>query len=90
MLPDQSEHPFQISQISPDGATLMCSVNVPPDVNILAYIDEVGRVEGKVVAKVDGGITVEFKNNDSRRARLEQKLKWLSENDRDTGEPAPS
>lgn len=83
MLPDQSEHPFQISQISPDGATFICSAEVPADVDILAYIDEIGRVEGTVKSQIDGGITVEFKNNDTRRARIEQKLKWLSENDRE-------
>lgn len=61
----------------------MCSANVPADTNILAYIDEVGRVEGIVTSQVEGGVTVDFKNNETRRARLEQKLTWLSQNDRE-------
>ena len=84
MLPDQTEHPFQISQISTDGATILTQVSVPKNVNIVAYIDEIGRVEAKVIAEFDGGFALEFIANDSRRARLEQKLKWLTENDKET------
>jgi len=84
MLPDQTEHPFQISQISPDGATILTQVTAPAGVKIVAYIDEIGRVEANVIAEFDGGIALEFINNDSRRSRLETKLKWLSENDKES------
>ena len=83
MLPDQTEHPFQISQISLDGATIHTQVTAPVGIKIVAYIDEIGRVEAKVIAEFDGGIALEFIANGSRRARLEKKLKWLSENDKD-------
>lgn len=83
MLPDQSEHPFQISQISTEGATVLCQVTAPTGVKIVAYIDEIGRVEANVIAEFDGGIALEFIANESRRSRLQQKLKWLSENDKD-------
>jgi len=84
MLPDQSEHPFQISQISTDGATILTQAEVPNGVTIVAYIDEIGRVEAKVIAKFDGGIALEFIANETRRTRFEQKLKWISENDKDS------
>ena len=84
MLPDHSEHPFQISQISPDGATILTQVSVPVGIRIVAYIDEIGRVEANVIAEFDGGIALEFINNKSRRSRLESKLKWLAENDKET------
>ena len=83
MLPDQSEHPFQISQISTDGATILTQVTAPVGIKIVAYIDEIGRVEANVIAEFDGGIALEFILNESRRTRLEQKLKWLSENDKE-------
>ena len=83
MLPDQSEHPFQISQISPDGATILTQVTAPKGIKIVAYIDEIGRVEANVIAEFDGGIALAFIANESRRSRLENKLKWLSENDKD-------
>ena len=83
MLPDQSEHPFQISQISPDGATILTRATAPTGIKIVAYIDEIGRVEANVIAQFDGGIALEFITNDARRSRLEEKLKWLSENDKD-------
>lgn len=47
MLPDQTEHPFQISQISTDGATILTQVAAPVGIKIVAYIDEIGRVEAK-------------------------------------------
>ena len=82
MLPDQSEHPFQVSQISVDGATLLTQVSVPNDIMVVAYIDELGRVEGKVIAQFDGGIALQFVSNESRRKRLEDKLSYLGDNDR--------
>ncbi len=82
MLPDQSEHPFQISQISADGATILIQVSVPNDIKLVAYIDEIGRVEGKVIAQFEGGIALQFIANDSRRKRLEEKLAYLGDNDR--------
>ncbi len=84
MLPDQSEHPFQISQISVDGATLLTQVSVPNDIKVVAYIDEIGRVEGRVIAQFNGGIALEFITNESRRKRLEDKLAYLGDNDRKT------
>jgi len=83
MLPDQTEHPFQISQISTEGATILTQVTAPAGIKIVAYIDEIGRVEANVIAEFDGGIGLEFIANESRRSRLEQKLKWLSEHDKD-------
>jgi len=83
MLPDHSEYPFQISQISPDGATILTDAKAPEGDRIVAYIDEIGRVEANVMAVFDGGIGLEFIVNPSRRARLEQKLQWLSDNDKD-------
>ena len=80
MLPDHSEKPFQVSQISPDGATLKTDANVPVGVKIVAYIDKIGRMEGNVIAHFDGGIAIEFILTGNRRERIEQKLKWLSEN----------
>lgn len=83
MLPDQTEHPFQISQISTDGATILTQVAAPVGIKIVAYIDEIGRVEANVIAEFDGGVALEFIANESRRSRLEQKLKWLTENDKE-------
>ena len=83
MLPDQSEFPFQISQVSPDGATVLTQAPAPEGVKIVAYIDEIGRVEANVIAVFDEGIALEFITTPSRRSRMEQKLQWLSENDKD-------
>ena len=81
MLPDQSEHPFQISQISPDGATMLTSTTVAEGVEIVAYIDEIGRVEARIIAVFDGGLAVQFLMTGSRRQRIAEKLEWLSDSD---------
>jgi len=86
MLPDQSEHPFQISQISPDGATVLTQATAPNGIKIVAYIDEIGRVEANIIAQFEGGVALEFIASDTRRDRLENKLKWLSENDKNAAD----
>lgn len=83
MMPDRSEHPFQISQISPDGATVLTQAQAPTGVKVVAYIDEIGRTEATVIAQFDGGIALEFISTQARRDKMATKLKWLAENDKE-------
>jgi len=79
MLPDMSEHPCQVTHIDADGAVFATSSVPPADTRLVAYIDEVGRVEATAGERVDGGFKVSFVLNASRRERLELRLKWLEE-----------
>jgi hypothetical protein len=76
MLADMTEHPCRVADLSIDGVTFLTDVDVEPLSQLVAYIQDVGRVEGKVVGAVPGGIRVSFQLSSTRRQRLESRLKW--------------
>jgi hypothetical protein len=80
MLPDMSEHPCQVAQLSPDGAVFMTSSVPPPGLSIVAYINEIGRVEATTGDATEGGFQVVFLNTGARRERIEERIKWLNDN----------
>ncbi len=79
MLPDMSEHPCQVTHIALESAVFATSSVPPAGTTLVAYIDEIGRVEAVAGEPVDGGFKAEFVLNASRRERLELRLKWLED-----------
>jgi hypothetical protein len=77
MLPDMSEHACQVVGINLDGATFLTTLQVPPGLAIVAYLEEVGRIEATTSHSVDGGFAVTFNLTGARRDRFETRLKWL-------------
>ena len=77
MLPDQSEHPCQVQGISIDGAVFTTAQIPPPGLSIVAYLEEVGRVEATTAEPVEGGLRVTFALTGARRERFESRLRWL-------------
>jgi hypothetical protein len=77
MLPDMSEHACQVNGISLDGATFITSQPVPPGLSLVAYLEEVGRIEATSAEAIDGGFRVTFALTGARRDRFETRLKWL-------------
>lgn len=77
MLPDMSEHACQVSNISLDGATFITGIPVPPGLAIVAYLEEVGRVEATSAHAAAGGFQVTFNLTGARRDRFETRLKWM-------------
>ena len=76
MLADMTEHPCRVTDLSIDGVTFLTEVQVGPLSQLVAYIQDVGRVEGRVIGAVPGGIRVAFQLSSTRRQRLESRLKW--------------
>jgi len=79
MLPDQSEHPCQVQDITLDGATFLTSHVPPSGLSIVAYLEEVGRVEATTANPVEDGFRVVFALTGARRDRFEARLRWLIE-----------
>ena len=77
MLPDMSEHPCQIGSLSLSKASLLTNLEVPVGVQIVAYIEDVGRIEGNISKHIPGGFELGFELNDTRRERFKARLKWL-------------
>jgi hypothetical protein len=79
MLPDLSEHPCQVSQLTADGALFGASFQPPLGLTIIAYIDGIGRVEGRCERPAGNGFEVAFLHVGPGRTRFEKRLKWLND-----------
>jgi hypothetical protein len=82
MLPDMSEHPCQVHGIDLDGASFITSTVPEPGLTIVAYLEEVGRVEATSAEPIEGGFRVTFALTGARRDRFETRLRWLADKQR--------
>ena len=78
MLQDRSEHACQILDMSPATATLFTEARAGDGERIVAYIDHIGRVEGHVVRRFDGGFAVDLNTSPRKREKLAAQLVWLA------------
>ena len=78
MLPDMSEYPCQVSNLTIDGAIFLTNDIPEPGLQIVAYLDEIGRVEGLSGEPTTGGFTVNFTHTGTRRERFATRLGWLN------------
>ncbi len=79
MLPDMSEHACQVTDLISTGATFLTQ-DVPANgLAIVAYLEEVGRVEAISGLPVQGGFSVFFSLTGSRLERLQQRIQWLQQ-----------
>lgn len=74
MLPDMSEYPCQVSELTVNGAVFAAKTVPEKDIQIVAYIDEVGRVEGLSGDPVQGGFRVVFSHSGQRKERFASRL----------------
>jgi len=81
MLPDMSEHPCQVSSINANGATLLTEHTVEPGTAVIAYLEDIGRVDGTLEAATKGGFYIAFNLTGRRRERMERRLKWFEKSD---------
>ena len=77
MLPDASEHPCQVTQLTPEGAVFLTGIHAPRGLGIVAYIDEIGRLEAVAGEAVEGGFAVTFQISGPRRERIESRIRVL-------------
>ena len=77
MLADQSEYPCRVVQITPDHADLTSSAEVEEGAQIVAYIDEIGRVEGTAINVGEESFRLQFKLTPLKRERIFKRLEWL-------------
>ncbi len=78
MLENRREFPCQIINMSPGGAAVVAPVNVAVGERVIAYIDHIGRIEGKVVRLMDGGFAMTINATPRKRDKLANQLTWLA------------
>ncbi len=81
MLPDMSEHACQVVDVTPEGATFLTADVPTMGQNIVAYVEEIGRLEAVSGANLPGGFRVDFTMQGSRLNRLQQRIRFLQERD---------
>lgn len=78
MLPNRSEYPCQVVDMSPGGAALMTPVSGEVGERIVAYLDHVGRIEGEITRVFEGGFAMSVNATARKRDKLAAQLTWLA------------
>lgn len=77
MLPDTSEHACQVVNLDMEGATFISADVPPPGTILVAYLEDLGRVELSAGVAVPDGFEVRYAVNGARLERLKQRIQWL-------------
>ena len=78
MFPDQRECPCQLTEISPGDAVFISPFCGNTDERVIAYIDEIGRLEGVIVEAVENGFRMSILASQRKRDKLADVLTWLA------------
>ncbi len=78
MLEDHREFTCQVIDMSPGGAALVVPVVGRVGERVVAYIDHIGRIEGRLVRLIDGGFAMSFSTTPRKRDKLAAQLTWLA------------
>ena len=78
MLEDRREFACQIVDMSPGGAAVMIPAVARLGERVIAYMDHVGRIEGRVVRLLDGGFAMSLTMSERKRDKLANQLTWLA------------
>jgi hypothetical protein len=77
MREDKHEYPCQVTNMSAGGMAILAPVTCEPGERIVAYLDNLGRIEGVVVRPIEGGFAVRILASLYKRERIANLLTWL-------------
>ena len=78
MRADHSEHDCIVDSMSPFDAILSCDARPEAGERIVAYVDYIGRIEGKVTEVGIRSFTISLNATDRKRDKLSAQLTWLA------------
>jgi hypothetical protein len=78
MLADRREYPCQVIDMSPGGMALAAPVLGAPGERVIAYVDHLGRLEGKIARMIDNGFAMTISATSRKRDKLAAQLTWLA------------
>jgi hypothetical protein len=81
MLPDRREFPCQVINMSPGGLALLGPGIGNVGDRVVAYLDHIGRVEGKITRIIDNGFAMTLGATPRKRDKLAAQLTWLANRD---------
>src|ERR1700744_814923 len=78
MLADRREFPCQVVNMSPGGMALIAPVGGNPGERVIAYVDHLGRLEGKIARVFQNGFAMSISATARKRDKLAAQLTWLA------------
>jgi hypothetical protein len=78
MREDKQEYPCQIINMSAGGMAMLAPVACQAGERIVAYLDNLGRIEGIVTRAFEGGFAVRILASLHKRERIANLLTWLT------------
>jgi hypothetical protein len=78
MLPSRQEYPCQVVDMSPGGAAVVAPISGEVGTRVIAYIDNIGRIEGTISRLFQGGFAMEIQASPRKRDKLAAQLTWLA------------
>lgn len=78
MLEDRSEHACQITEMSPGDAVIIAERFGEVGERVVAYIDQIGRIEGVISRILDRGFALALVASERKKDKLAAQLTWLA------------
>ena len=78
MREDKQEYPCQVINMSAGGMAILAPVICQEGERIVAYLDNLGRIEGVVVRCFEGGFAMRILASLHKRERIANLLTWLT------------
>ena len=78
MLADRREFPCQVVNMSPGGIAIVAPVSGNPGERVIAYVDHLGRLEGKIARALENGFAMTISATSRKRDKLAAQLTWLA------------
>src|SRR5688572_1322027 len=78
LLENRQEYPCRILNMSPGGAAIMADAPGKVGERIIAYVDHLGRLEGRITREFEGGFAMSISATPRKRDKLAAQLTWLA------------
>jgi c-di-GMP-binding flagellar brake protein YcgR len=78
MLADRREFPCQVINMSPGGVAMLAPGIGNVGERVVAYLDHIGRIEGKITRQLDNGFAMTVGATPRKRDKLAAQLTWLA------------
>lgn len=78
---NSEEHELVTTNLSCGGAIVRAKTVPAVDTHVVCYIEEIGRVAGRVTRHIENGFAIAFQTSQPKRDRLADKLTWLYNKD---------
>lgn len=77
LFEDRREVICRVVDMSVGGAAVEAPAIGDPRERVVAYVDEIGRLEGRIVRRFSGGFALRYEVSPARRDKLADRLTWI-------------